>query len=144
MFRLCQTVLVVLAGVLMPAAGQAGADALNIKTVPVGDPGNAADTTGYGAVAYQFSIGKYDVTNAQYGQFLNAKAASGDPRGLWNDSMSSDPDGGINRSGSGPYKYAVKTGQGNQPVVVVIWYDAIRFVNWLTNGQGNGDTESGT
>ena len=65
MFRLCQTVLVVLAGVLMPAAGQAGADALKIKTVPVGDPGNAADTTGYGAVAYKFQIGKYDVTNAQ-------------------------------------------------------------------------------
>ena len=80
--------------------------------MPVGDPGNAADTTGYGAVAYKFQIGKYDVTNAQYGEFLNAKAASGDPRGLWNDSMSSDANGGINRSGSGPYKYAVKPGQG--------------------------------
>jgi formylglycine-generating enzyme required for sulfatase activity len=32
----------------------------------------------------------------------------------------------------------------NQPVVFVTWYDAIRFANWLSNGQGNGDTESGS
>ena len=25
----------------------------------------------------------------------------------------------------------------------VTWYDAIRFANWLNNGQGNGDTETG-
>ena len=30
------------------------------ETVPVGDPGNKADATGYGAVAYGYRIGKYD------------------------------------------------------------------------------------
>jgi hypothetical protein len=25
----------------------------------------------------------------------------------------------------------------------VNWYDAIRFANWLLNGQGDGDTETG-
>ena len=29
------------------------------------------------------------------------------------------------------------------PVTYVSWYDAIRFANWLNNGQGAGDTESG-
>jgi formylglycine-generating enzyme required for sulfatase activity len=130
----------------------------SLLTVPVGDPGNAPDTavmndrtTGYGAVAYNYSIGKYDVTNAQYCQFLNAKAASGDPYRLWNSEMSSDPNGGIDRFGggqfddrTGPYKYIVKRGRENQPVVFVNWYAAIRFANWLTNAQGNGDTESGT
>ena len=29
-------------------------------------------------------------------------------------------------------------------MVDVNWYDTIRFANWLTNGQGSGDTESGT
>jgi hypothetical protein len=32
---------------------------------------------------------------------------------------------------------------GNKPVNYVTWYDAIRFANWLNNGQGSGDTETG-
>jgi len=42
----------------------------------VGSPGNAADDTGYGAVAHSHQIGKYPVTNAQYAEFLNAVAAT--------------------------------------------------------------------
>src|SRR5262245_36424809 len=45
----------------------------SLQFVSVANPGNAADTTGYGAVSYTFQIAKYDVTNAQYAQFLNAK-----------------------------------------------------------------------
>jgi formylglycine-generating enzyme required for sulfatase activity len=84
------------------------------------------------------------VTNAQYCKFLNAKAASSDPYRLWHSDMGSDANGGIERSGGGPYQYAVKPGQDNQPLVDVTWYNAVRFVNWLTNGQGNGGTENGT
>ena len=52
--------------------------------------------------------------------------------------------GGITRSGnSGSYSYAVKSGFANKPVVYVSFYDAIRFSNWLHNGQGSGDTETG-
>ena len=32
---------------------------------------------------------------------------------------------------------------GNKPVNYVSWYDSIRFANWLHNGQGPGDTETG-
>ena len=42
--------------------------------VTVGDPGNTADSTGFGAVAETFNIMKYEVTNAQYGAFLNSVA----------------------------------------------------------------------
>ena len=130
----------------------ASADAVTISTVPVGYPGNAPDplvasgnTTGYGAVAYSYNIGQYDVTNAQYVEFLNAKAATADPYGLWSSQMDpSNSEGAISRTGSGLFTYAVKPGYANKPVVYVSWYDAVRFVNWLTNGQGNGDTESGT
>ena len=52
------------------------------------------------------------MTNAQYCEFLTAKASSSDPYGLWNNSMSSDMEGGINRLGNGPYTYTVKPGQG--------------------------------
>ena len=29
------------------------------------------------------------------------------------------------------------------PVNYVDFYDALRFANWMNNGQGNGDTETG-
>ncbi len=32
---------------------------------------------------------------------------------------------------------------GDKPVNYVSWYDSIRFANWLNNGQGTGDTETG-
>jgi sulfatase modifying factor 1 len=118
--------------------------AVNINWTTVGNPGNAADPlTTFGAVGYSYQIDQYEVTNSQYADFLNAKAAS-DPFGLYSTSMASDPIGGITRSGaSGGFTYAVKNGFATKPVVYVDWYDAARFVNWLSNGQGNGSTETG-
>jgi formylglycine-generating enzyme len=65
----------------------------SLETVPVGNPGNAADTrvmndttTGYGAVDHAYNIGKYEVTAGQYCEFLNAKAKF-DQYGLYNTSM---------------------------------------------------------
>jgi formylglycine-generating enzyme required for sulfatase activity len=128
--------------------------AVDIDWVTVGNPRNAADDfnatydRSWGDVNYEYHIGKYEVTNFQYVEFLNAKAANGDPLALYDEQMSSSAVGGINRSGGGtagdPYVYTVKIGRGNNPVVFVNWYDALRFANWLNNGQGNGDTESGS
>jgi formylglycine-generating enzyme required for sulfatase activity len=131
---------------LMGTAGTAPAD--TIELVTVGNPGNAADDTGYGAVADVYQIGKYEVTNAQYVEFLNSKART-DPYGLYNTFMG-DTYGGIGRSGSGtladPYVYTARGGDSNwdnRPVSWVSFWDAARFANWLHNGQGDGDTESG-
>lgn len=72
--------------------------AVTIDWVTVGDPGNAADTrvvsdgtTGSGAVGYVYRISKYEVTNAQHAEFLNAVAGS-DPLGLHNSKMERDAD----------------------------------------------------
>ena len=114
---------------------------VTIDWVTVGNAGNAADTTGYGAVGYEYQIGKYEVTNAQYAEFLNAKAST-DSYGLYNTSMLSY---GITRSGSsGSYTYSMTAALANRPVVLVSWFDAARFSNWLANGQGSGDTETGS
>jgi len=122
------------------------ASAITIPTVLVGNPGNGNDPlTGslYGGVADAYRIGTTEVTNAQYVEFLNAKAAS-DPLALYNTSMGSDARGGITRSGvRGSLTYAAKTNMGNKPVNYVSWYDSIRFANWMHNGQGTGDTETG-
>ncbi len=124
----------------------------------IGNAGNAGDVQSegtFGAVGYNYAISKTEVTNAQYVEFLNGVAAT-DTYGLYNTSMSNQTRAGITRSGSpGSYAYAVKAdaagaGPGgadytyaDKPVVYVNWYDSVRFTNWLHNGQGAGDTETG-
>ena len=87
--------------------------------VTVGNAGNAADTTTYGGVAYEYQIGKYDVTIGQYTEFLNAVAAT-DPYSLYNTNMFFDGNiKGIQRGGSpGSYTYSV-IGSANRPITYV-------------------------
>jgi formylglycine-generating enzyme required for sulfatase activity len=116
-------------------------EGVTIDWVTVGEPGNAADTevmndntTGYGAVSYVYRISKYEVTNAQYAEFLNAIAV--DLNDLYNPQMSSSPHGGISQSGSpGSFSYTVKPGFELRPVNFVSFTDAAYFTNWLNNGQ---------
>lgn len=120
-------------------AGSAAQARLPINTVLVGNAGNTADTTGYGAVNYDFHISTYTVTNTQYVTFLNA-AAKSDPHGVFKANMDTGANGGIVRAGSaGSYTYSVKSGMGQHPAVHVSFWDAARFSNWLTTG----DTETG-
>jgi formylglycine-generating enzyme required for sulfatase activity len=122
---------------------------VNIDWVDVGHAGNAADpATGslYGAVAYAYKIGKYEVTNAQYTAFLNAVDPTGaNANGIYNSNMGSNARGGIsfNVAAANGAKYSAKTNMGDKPVNYVSWYDAARFTNWLHNGQGSGSTETG-
>jgi len=116
------------------------------ETVSVGNAGNKADTTGFGAVAYEYKIGKYEVTNGEYCEFLNAVAKK-DPHSLYDGRMDGGPEnwGGIKRSGSyGSYTYTVREGMGKKPVNYVTFESCVRYANWLTNGQGDGNTEKGS
>jgi formylglycine-generating enzyme len=114
-----------------------------IPTVPIGNPGNSPDTTGFGSVAYTYNIGATEVTNAQYVAFLNAVAAT-DTFNLYNSNMAGST-GGIARSGSaGAYTYASISGRANNPVSFVSFWDATRFANWLHNGQPTGPQSGST
>ena len=116
--------------------------------VSVGNINNAADTnTGnlYGSVDHAYKIGKYEVTAGQYTEFLNAKAKT-DTYGLYDYGMAEPAFIGCNiqRTGSeGHYSYSVASDWANRPVDFVSFWDAARFTNWLHNGQGNSDTETG-
>jgi len=118
--------------------------AVVIDTVPVGNAGNGADTTGYGAVAYAYKMGTYEVTAGQYTEFLNAVADT-DTYGLYNTDMWSCNYGcKIERTDTGSgYSYSVASDWANRPVNFVSFWDACRFANWLHNGQGDGSTETG-
>lgn len=152
-----KTILAVMAAlVLLCLCGIAQAN-ITIETVAVGDPGNTGELSGPGAVggwgsdricgsvAYTYNIGKYEITAAQYTAFLNAKAKS-DTYGLYNTLMWSYPYGcKIQRSGtSGNYTYSVASNYANRPVNELGCWDMLRFANWISNGQGNGDTETGS
>jgi len=85
---------------------------IDIDFVTIGNASNAPDTrimsdgtTGYGAVDYDYRIGKYEITADQW-QTINIAAGIGDP-GYWS---------------------------GNLPVADISWYDAARFCNYLTTG----------
>ncbi len=101
----------VMAG-LVAAAGAAWADNINgveIDFVSIGNAGNAADTTGHGAVGYNYRIGKYEISHAQF-------VASG--------------------VGSGNENTWAALGAGS-PAVMVSTHEAARFCNWLTSGDEN-------
>jgi formylglycine-generating enzyme required for sulfatase activity len=122
-----------------------------LQFIPVAYLDNAADNpancfgSNCGSVQYSYAITQYLITNTQYAAFLNAKAAS-DALGLYNASMGTDPtNGGITQSGSsGGFTYTVNTGFENKPIAYVSFYSAVRLANWMNNGQGSGDTESGS
>ena len=136
--------------------------AVTFTWLTVGDAGNANDPSdgdsgtggiqNYGQVNDIYRISAHEVTNAQYAEFLNsvdptganANLGGGDGT-LYNSSMDSDARGGITLNGGNANgsKYEVKSGQGQNPVVYTSFYDAMRFNNWLHNGQGSGSTESG-
>ena len=131
------------------------ARAITYDLVAVGNAGNANDTTGYGAVAYDYQIGKYDVTIGQYTAFLNAVAAT-DTYSLYHASMATDlAIAGISQAGSpGTYTYSViapsgsnppgASSPGNRPITYVSWFDSARFANWMANGQPTGAQNSTT
>ncbi len=86
--------------------------------VPIGNPGNVADTTGNpnpaGSVGYHYNIGKYEVSR---GMVAKASAAGG--LGITLHDMATFGGNGANRPATG-----------------VNWNKAARFVNWLNISQG--------
>ena len=115
--------------------------------VRVENSGNTADGS-YGAVNYNYRIGKFEVTNEEYVEFLNAVArndkAVGDASylssvdmGLYDPLMETEaPNNGISRNAAFPdYYYAPLRGMNKKPVVFVSYVDAARYANWLHNGK---------
>jgi hypothetical protein len=84
-----------------------GANTFDIEFVSIGNPGNAADTTGSpnpaGSVAYSYRMGKFEISE----QMIDKANAEG---GL-----------GITKPIRGPDK----------PATSISWNEAARFVNWL-------------
>lgn len=117
-------VMMLVAVVLLSVANVASAtvvQGINIDFVTIGNAGNAGDTraeanpNGAGAVAYNYQIGKYEVTNGQWETFVSAAGApTGNPSTAYGES-------------------ATWTGT-DVPTNEVSWYEAAQFCNYLTTG----------
>jgi len=137
-------------------------DRCDFEWVTVGNPGNAPDAPSMdgqflnnyqyptGGVDYIYQIAKYETTNTQYAEFLNAVAGEADPYRLYppetgasfagpGAAAQDEPESGIVRSGeAGSYTYEVTPGMENKPVFRVTFLNAVRFANWLHNGKPTG------
>ncbi len=91
-----------------------GGTTLNMDFVEIGHVGNTPDTTGHGAVGYNYRIGKYEVTHTQFAAVRAAdnRIGSGD-EGRW-DGVGADA-----------------------PAAKVSALEAMKFCNWLTTGDAH-------
>ena len=94
-----------------------GANTFSIDFVTIGDPGNSGDLTGSpyngGAVAYEYRIGKYEISEDAIDKANALSALEGNPLGITHD------------------------GRGaNKPATSISWFEAARFVNWLNTSTG--------
>ncbi len=86
-----------------------GSNAFTLNFVQISQTNNAADTTGYGAVPYEYRASTYEITQ----DAINKATASGMANvtaGAW---------------------------EGNQPAANISWYAAAAFVNFLNTSTGN-------
>jgi len=95
-----------------------GANAFTMDFVTIGNPNNAADTTGSpnpaGSVAYTYNLGKYEVSRD-----MITKANSAGNLGITLQDMTSYGGNGV-----------------NQPATGVTWNEAAIYVNWLNTSTG--------
>ena len=95
-----------------------GANAFTMDFVTIGNPNNAADTTGSpnpaGSVAYTYNLGKHEVSRD-----MITKANAAGSLGITMYDMTSYGGNGVNR-----------------PATDVSWYEAAGYVNWLNESKG--------
>lgn len=69
-----------------------------------------------------FKVSKYEITNAQYAKFLTAKGNQTEDRKKWYQGRDIKQEGDI---------FIVTAGKENHPVVLVSWYGAKAYAEWV-------------
>jgi len=86
-----------------------GGNTFSIPFVPIGNPGNAADTSTYGAVSSIFNMSTYAISQDEITK-ATASGLTSVTAGAWT---------------------------GSQPAANMTWYEAAAFVNWLNTSTGH-------
>lgn len=111
--------------------------------VTIGDINNRPDINGIGGVNYEYNISKYELTNAEYVNFLNIKNDIVDKYELFFATI--DENQGIYKNTDGVYicKYEMQ----KKPVNYITIGNILRYINWKNNtifvSEKDADTETG-
>jgi formylglycine-generating enzyme required for sulfatase activity len=92
-----------------------GANSFSIDFVTIGNPGNPPDANPNpaGAVAYEYRIAKYEISEQMIDKANAESALAGSPLGIMKDTRGPD-----------------------KPATSVTWYETARCVNWLNTSTG--------
>ncbi len=129
-----------------PGVGRADVDPLSgVDFVRVGAVGNAPwmgngtsgdIAIGRGSVGYEYSIGRFEITTAQWAEFMNA--AFDRPASEWTPHVSPPSRwGGVAATPTAPggLRWTVPAGNEMLPVGGISWRTAAIYCNWLSNGK---------
>lgn len=138
-----------MAGVLAVAFPAVGARP-DIEFVTIGAPGNAPyplksppgyiSVQGRGGVDYEYRMGKYEVTTAQWMEFVNTYSVLGGSWTLFAEPThwGATPDPGYTGPGR---RYVLRAGLPSaamSPVYGITWRESAMFCNWLHNDKATG------
>ncbi|HPZ06742.1 MAG TPA: SUMF1/EgtB/PvdO family nonheme iron enzyme [Candidatus Eremiobacteraeota bacterium] len=96
--------------------------------------GMESSSSKYRVILSDYRIGRYEVTNSEYVEFLNEMGNQSEGGVTWVNIVDTGPYCGIEKKENGPY--TVKSGYENRPVVYVSWYGAVAYCNWLSSKYG--------
>jgi len=100
---------------------------------PEDEPGRFSNETLHRVTLSNFAISKYEVTNAEYVRFLNARGNQEEGGVTWIDLEEND----IQFEGE---VFTVSEDRSRHPVTGVSWYGASAYCNWLNEVQAGGRT----
>jgi len=84
-------------------------------------------------IRYEFAMGKYEVTNAEFVQFLNVIKRRGSKEKPWFETEREDYNSHIKGSVNNFY---VESNYEMHPVIEVSWYGAVAYAKWMSKQTG--------
>jgi len=146
--RAHQSILMLCAGSFFGAPAFADIDPVSgIDMVTIGAAGNAPwqgngtpfdQTIGRGSVGYEYRIGKFEVSTANWVEFYNA--AYDRPPADWIPYVLPPQEDGwtafqVPANTPGGLRWGYSPGAGMRPVGEISWHEAAIYCNWLHNGK---------
>jgi hypothetical protein len=123
----------------VPAGARQGPPDYGIDFVTITSPGNTAYTTGHGAlvdgrgaVAYEYRIGRFETTTAQWLEFVNTFAGQSPNHLLF---VPSSWGATLNPADPEHWMLSSRPDAARIPIYGITWRDAAFYCNWLNNGK---------